>query len=142
MVSVGKDFVVAIRSDGVVHAWGGQNEHGQLNVPSNLASVKQVSAGDGFVLVVQDDGTVRGWGRNDSGQLTIPPGLTDVISVAAGSGFAYALKADGTLVCWGKNSTGQLLVPHDIQVKGAKAVSCSGNKIAIIGTDDTVVTMN
>lgn len=142
MVSVAKDFVVVIRSDGKVNAWGGRNEHGQLNVPLDLGPVKQVSAGDGFVLAVQEDGTVRGWGRNDAGQLNIPQGLTDVLCVSAGSGFAYALKTDGTLVCWGTNSTGQLLVPDDVQVKGVKAVSCAGNKIAIVASDESVTTMN
>lgn len=141
MVSVAKDFVVVIRSDGAVHAWGA-NDHGQLNVPVDLGPVKQVSAGDGFVLAVQEDGTVRGWGKNDCGQTTIPAGLTNVISVSAGSGFAYALKDDGTLVCWGTNSTGQLLVPEDVVVKGAKAVSCAGNKIGIVASDLSVTTMN
>lgn len=142
MVSVAKDFVVVIRSDGLVHAWGGANEYGQLNVPSNLGPVKQISAGDGFVLAVKEDGTVRGWGRNDVGQLAIPANLTDVLCVSAGSGFAYALKSDGSLVCWGTNATGQLLVPEDIRQKGVKAISCAGNKIGIVASDTSVTTMN
>ena len=141
MVSVAKDFVVVIRSDGVVHAWGA-NDHGQLNVPVDLGPVKQVSAGDGFVLAVQEDGTVRGWGKNECGQVTIPEGLANVLCVSAGSGFAYALKEDGTLVCWGTNSTGQLLVPGDVETKGVKAVSCAGNKVAIVASDLSVTTMN
>lgn len=142
MVSVAKDFVVVIRSDGIVHAWGGANEYGQLNVPNNLGTVKQISAGDGFVLAVKEDGTVRGWGRNDKGQLNIPADLTDVISVAAGSGFAYALRSDGSLVCWGTNSTGQLLVPENVRQKGVKAISCAGNKVGMIASDMSVTTMN
>ncbi len=132
---------MVIRSDGAVHAWG-SNTHGQLDVPQDLGSCKQISAGNGFVLAVRDDGTVRGWGRNDSGQLNIPSGLTDVVSVAAGDGFAYALRSNGTLTCWGTNSTGQLLVPADVQRKGVKAISCAGNKIGIVADDTSVTTLN
>jgi alpha-tubulin suppressor-like RCC1 family protein len=141
MVSVASDFIVVIRSDGVVHAWGA-NDYGQLNVPDDLGPVKQISAGDGFVLAVREDGTVRGWGRNDKNQLAIPTGLTDVVCVSAGSGFAYALRSDGSLACWGTNSAGALLIPEDVQQKGVKAVSCAGNKIAFVASDTSVTTMN
>jgi alpha-tubulin suppressor-like RCC1 family protein len=44
MVSVGSDFVAVIRGDGIVHAWGGSNTFGQLNVPIDLGLVTQISA--------------------------------------------------------------------------------------------------
>lgn len=142
MVSVCNECVAVIRSDGILHVWGGSNEFGEHNVPVDLGAVIQVSMGEGFVVAVREDGTVRGWGKNDCGQCTPPDGLTNVVAVAAGRGFVYALKDDGSLVYWGSTAGGQLLVPEDVQSKGVKAVACSGAKIVFLSSDTSLTTMN
>lgn len=137
MVSVCNEVVAVIRTDGVVHVWGGTNQYGEQNVPTDLRPVVQVSVGDGFVLAVQDDGTVRGWGRNDRGQTTPPEGLSNVVAVSAGRGYAFAVKEDGTLVGWGADVR---TVPDDVQIKGVKAVACSGAKVVFLAPDASVTT--
>lgn len=128
---------LALRSDGVVLAWG-QGEWGQLGngsfasdsrTPSpvnGLADVIAISAGSQYSLAVRADGTVWAWGRNTHGAFgdgtTVSraapvqvEGLSDVIDVAAGGYFAFpsyahslALRADGTVWSWGANESGQL----------------------------------
>lgn len=72
MVAAGEDHTLALKGDGRVWAWGG-NEHGQL--------------GDG--------------GREDTTLPVMIPGLTDITAVAAGHGHSVALEKNGTVWFWG-----------------------------------------
>jgi hypothetical protein len=109
---------LAIKADGSVVAWGGNNVSGPLNVPANLGVVKSIAAGGtgatglrGFSVVVKQDGTVVAWGSNSYGQCSVPTGLADVVSVAAGIAHTLAIKSDGTLVAWGQNAGTNLIAP-------------------------------
>jgi len=81
-VSAGDGFVLALRSDGTVVAWGGFNEYGQL--------------GNGTISRIPHPEPAR------------VLGLTDAVAVAAGAGHAVALTADGSARSWGNNHEGQL----------------------------------
>lgn len=131
MIAVGNDFIVCCLSDGMLRAWGGNNEHGQLNIPDSVENVKHLSAGNGFVIATKEDGTVIGWGRNDKGQITIPENLTNVSYTVCGDDFVYAVKSDGSLVCWGPSTYAQLIVPEDVQQKGVKQISIQNTTVAI-----------
>jgi alpha-tubulin suppressor-like RCC1 family protein len=129
-VAAGGDFALAVKSDGTVWAWGG-NEYGQLgdgsldtsSVPvqvPGLSGVTQVTAGHDTGYALRSDGTVWAWGISQDGQLgtavtgTSSPvpvqvaGLTGITQIAAGAYFSLALRSDGTVWAWGDNFNGEL----------------------------------
>jgi hypothetical protein len=59
----------ALDDDGVV-CWG-DNSMGQLNVPSNLKNVSQISVGGGGTCVIEEEG-VKCWGNSSTGQFNVP----------------------------------------------------------------------
>ena len=78
--SAGKDFSVAVKSDGTVWTWG-LNTCGQL--------------GDGTII-------------NKSSPVTVAGGGTTWFEVASGCAHVLAKKTDGSLWSWGQNNFGQL----------------------------------
>jgi len=85
MIAAGQQFVLALRSDGSVWAWG-KNSTGQLgdNTTSQRASPIQVknTAGTGF--------------------------LGGITAVAAGGFHSLAVSTTGAAFAWGKNANGQV----------------------------------
>lgn len=78
-VAVGELHTLAIDSDGVLWAWG-YNQNGQLgdgtmvdkNVPVKVGSSKDwvsISAGKSHSMAINKTGVMFGWGRNFNGQL-------------------------------------------------------------------------
>ena len=124
-VAAGGDFTVALKTDGTLWAWGG-NDYGQLGngtVVSTaqpvqvLDQVTAVSAGDYHVAAIRADGTLWTWGDNLYGQLgdgtrdsvSAPHQvLADVRFAVMGDYHAAAIATDGTLYTWGSNLDGQL----------------------------------
>ena len=140
------DFSLAVRSDGVVFAWGYNND-GELGLgntnpgpmsPTQIptfSGVLEVSAGVSFAVALKKDGTVWAWGFNGHGQLgkgdNFPsssplqvPGISNIVHVSAGASHVLALRSDGAVFAWGFNGFGQIgnggtidsLVP--VQVSG------------------------
>lgn len=146
--SAGADFTVALKADGTLWTWGG-NDEGQLGTGTTegsatpvqvLDQVTAVVAGDYHVAAIRTDGTLWMWGSNIDGQLgtgqatevlqTQPvqvPLNGAVLAVAAGTGHTVAILEDGSLWVWGRNDQGQLgldpdtaaLVPQPTQVTEA-----------------------
>ncbi len=124
-VAAGGDFTVALKTDGTLWAWGG-NDYGQLGNGTVVSAaqpvqvldqVTAVSAGDYHVAAIRDDGTLWTWGDNLYGQLgdgtrdsmSAPHQvLTDVRFAVMGDYHAAAISTDGTLYTWGSNLDGQL----------------------------------
>jgi alpha-tubulin suppressor-like RCC1 family protein len=123
-IAAGRDFALALRSDGIVFAWG-TDRFGQLNVapaaavtrPVNSIAagsrITQISAGGGHMLALRSDGTVLGWGFNVRGQLgngiqtqvSGPVQVTNLggaTQVAAGTVASYAVRT--MLVLAGQSS--------------------------------------
>ncbi|MCL2608853.1 MAG: hypothetical protein FWD94_02990, partial [Treponema sp.] len=130
-VSAGANHSLAVRSDGSLWSWGG-NENGQLgngSTGTNNAKPervgtdtdwKRVSAGGGFSLAIRQDGSLWAWGNRANGRLgtgsavgtqPVPERVGsdgDWYSVSAGSDHVLAVKNDGSLWTWGGNGSGQL----------------------------------
>jgi hypothetical protein len=109
-IAAGAAHSLALKSDGIVIAWG-WNSSGQITVPPGLANVVAIAAGAAHSLALKSDGTVVGWGDNTCGQIKVPSGLNNVVAIAAGGYHSLALKSDGTVVGWGDNTFGQTNVP-------------------------------
>lgn len=127
-------FVVALREDGTVKAWGLCGQWKLDEVPAGsratdrdyrvpfpvtitgLSGVKAVSAGGGYALALMNDGTVKAWGSNKHGYLgdevidfSATPisiaGLNNVVAVSATDDYALALLRDGTVRVWGNGGS-------------------------------------
>ena len=133
-VSAGNGFVLAIRSNGTLYAWG-DNASGQLGDVSVVsksspvlvsgpagASWAAIAAGSSHSLGITTTGQIYGWGENFYGQVgnnntsnvSSPVALAGAGSisswtmVAAGTIQSFAITIAGTLYAWGYNSGGAL----------------------------------
>jgi uncharacterized delta-60 repeat protein len=104
ILAAGANHTCAIKADGTLACWGGENGKGQTNAPAGTFS--SVSAGANHTCAIKADGTLACWGQNSEGVTDAPAGTFS--SVAAGGGHTCAIKTVGTLACWGTNSSGQL----------------------------------
>ena len=160
--SAGADFTVALKADGTLWTWGG-NDEGQLGTGTTegsatpvqvLDQVTAVVAGDYHVAALRTDGTLWTWGDNLYGQLgdgtytsrsTPAQVMEGVTTVAAGVGATAAIRTDSTLWTWGDNLFGQLgdgtqdsrPTPQQI-LTDVSAVNLGGYHAAAIRTDGTL----
>ena len=129
-VSVGLTATGAIKTDGTLWMWGGNNKLlGTGDTLSRTSPVttagggtnwKQISVNMNHASAIKTDGTLWTWGANWYGILgegtqtsrlspgTTAGGGTDWSQVSCGRYHTAAVKTDGTLWTWGNNSTGQL----------------------------------
>ena len=130
-VSCGVNHTAAIKTDGTLWVWGGNNF---LPLGTNDSTIrftpvttfaggtnwKQVTANWFHTAAIKTDGTLWTWGRNYSGELgtngdgskatpvTTFAGGTNWKQVASGYGRVSAIKTDGTLWTWGQGAYGAL----------------------------------
>jgi hypothetical protein len=133
-VEAGEGHSVALKRDGSVAAWGG-NEDGQAAVPVALAAVAAIAAGSRHNLALKNDGTVVAWGANEYGQASVPPGLGDVVAIAAGGYHSLALKSDGSVVGWGWNDAATVPTGAERVI----AISAGGFHSLALKSDGSVV---
>jgi hypothetical protein len=99
-IAAGEEYTVALKNDGSVVAWGG-NDYGQTNVPIQAQSgVTAIAAGRRHTVALKNDGSVVSWGNLTNVQLGAQSGVT---AIAAG---------DFTMVLFG----GGLVMPEYLQV--------------------------
>ena len=124
-IAAGLSHSLAIREDGSLWAWGG-NDAGQLGDGTTtdrhspvhiMDDVVSVTAGHNYTLAIRQDGSLWAWGRNNQGQLGNGTTIDNhypvhvmygVASVTAGHYHTSALRQDGSLWAWGQNWAGQL----------------------------------
>jgi len=124
-VSAMQGACLAIKTNGTLWAWGGNNS-GQLgqNTPTYYSSPIQipgtnwsdVQAGNQSAIALKTDGTLYSWGEGSGGTLGINsiaetksptqiPGTT-WSKIRVGWHISVALKTDGTLWAWGSGFSG------------------------------------
>jgi len=134
-VSAGHRTMAAIRSDGLLFAWG-NNSYGQLGQGNTISRNSPVSVGsDSWSMVdvsksfyraqhitaIRSDGLLFTWGRNDVGQLgdgtsgnannkssPVQIGSSSWTSVSAGPLHTSAITVDNRLFTWGSGANGRL----------------------------------
>ena len=133
-VSAGKNYSMALASDGTVWAWG-DNSMGQLGLRSNAAqvntptkltliNVNAVSAGKDHTLFAMFDGTVYATGSNAYGKLGVDTesvpvgsystapvfvnGLASIVDVSAGEDHSLVLSRAARVYTWGYAADGRL----------------------------------
>lgn len=128
-VSGGKQFFMAIKTDGTLWGWGDNNPSPKLGLndlsnrssPTQVGSLtnwSQVSADQLHATAIKTDGTIWSWGANSSAQLGVGDtlnrsspvqigALTSWTKIKAGNNNTMALKNDGGLYFAGRNVDGQ-----------------------------------
>ena len=110
-VSVSSTHLLALRADGSVAAFGGDNLYGERRVPSGVVGAVEVAAGEFFSAALLANGQVVVWGSDGLGVVSVPVQATNVISLKAGASHLVALRSDGTVVAWGNPADGRTTVP-------------------------------
>lgn len=113
-IAAGDYHGLALRSDGTVVGWGGNNigqAIGSVSTNSDRASgvvtidgqvlrnVVAIAAGGNHSLALCRDGTVIGWGSH-----VVPTGLSNIAAIATGYNYSMGVKRDGTVLLLGGGS--------------------------------------
>ena len=133
-VAAGWDHALALKSDGTVVAWDG-NQYGESTVPDGLSGVVSIAAGQDHSIALKSDGTVVAWGRNNLGQCTVPSSVTNVVAIASGDYESYALKKDGSVVYWGSFGSNQVVTSGS----GVIAISAGAGHLLMLKSDGSLV---
>jgi hypothetical protein len=100
-VAAGWAHSLALRADGTVVAWGGNN-FGQTNVPESLRGVVAIVAGSWCSIAVRPNGTVAAWGLTSLPEHHFQVSeLDNCATISAGALSGLGLRRDGGLVGWG-----------------------------------------
>ncbi len=128
-IAAGANHSLALKSDGSLWAWGG-NDSGQLGNGTTTNNSSPLRIDDGYTSIsagyaqsfgVKTDNTNTqtywGWGNNQQGQYGEGTTLSNLQPleinnnysvIAAGISHTLAIHADGSLWSWGRNGYGQL----------------------------------
>jgi hypothetical protein len=127
---------LALKSDGSVVGWGGNN-FGEATPPANLGDVVALAAGTNHSLALKSDGTVDTWGFAGPGLNRVPVGLNGIVAIATGFWHSLALKSDGIVVGWGDNSAGQVSIPANLS--GVVGIAAGDYHSLALKSDGTVI---
>jgi len=128
-IAGGFAFSLALNAEGIIHAWGRNNE-GQLGTGMGLAvdmyameslpcpvegdldgrKVVRIAAGSTHAAAVTDHGELFTWGMNTTHQPKLETTLlhAKIVDVACGKNYTLALDSEGRLYSMGKGKTGVL----------------------------------
>lgn len=166
-ISGGNEFVIALKSDGSVWAWGenkgrlGDGEYFDRGTPKpvpGLTKIISIAAGFHHAVALHENGTLYAWGMNDYGKLgdgtttsrSVPvpvAGISGVTQISAGLDHTVALTENDTVYTWGRNNMGQLgngnttnlSTPSLLTSIGfVKSIEAGRNHTVAVKTDGTV----
>ena len=125
-IDSGRDFSLALKSDGVVFAWG-KNEKGQCGTGSGLSvemyamepmpvpiegmlegrHVVKISAGHSHAAAITDKGELFVWGMNIHHQPELVTELVQkkIVDVKCGRDYTIAIDDDGKIYSYGKKTS-------------------------------------
>lgn len=132
-VNAGKDFSLALKTDGTLWSWGqadfgggktGHNDTVDRSSPTQIGALTtwaSISAGERTSAAVKTDGTFWIWGNQNFGRLgnnvSVNSGISSPVQLGSltnwekpsfcGEG-SFAIKTDGTLWGWGLNTKGRI----------------------------------
>jgi alpha-tubulin suppressor-like RCC1 family protein len=125
-VSAGAEFVIALKNNGTLWAWGynfdgqmGNNSTTTITAPTQIGSDTNwvaLSAGYHHSMGLKSDSTLWTWGSNQHGQLgrtgntriPIQVGTDKWLDFSAGGLHSLGIREDSTLWAWGRNQYSQL----------------------------------
>ncbi|HYG36134.1 MAG TPA: immunoglobulin domain-containing protein, partial [Clostridia bacterium] len=115
-----------------LYAWGNPNK-----VPTNVTSIKSISAGGGHSLALRGDGQIVAWGYASYGETNVPANLVNVAAVSAGRDHNLVLHSNGTVSVWGSSEWGQKYIPPE--VRDVAAISAGYYHSLALRSNGTVV---
>jgi hypothetical protein len=144
-LAVGDTHCLALRADGTVVAWGGDEFNaGATNVPAGLTNVVSVAAGSTHSLALRRDGSLAAWGQIylNNTNISVPPQATNVAALALGPGaqHAFVLKADGTVFDWGGGYYESYMTNIPAMARDIVAVASGATYCLALRADGSVVT--
>lgn len=120
-VANGDGFIVALRQDRSLTAWGSDTD-GVRTVPSGNWYAA-CAAGPRHAAAITTDGYLYMWGNASDGKTTAP----DLVAgerwsrIACGTRHTVGLLTTGAVRAWGSNATGQTSVPNGLMASGIAA---------------------
>ncbi len=121
-----------IAQNNTVVTWG-NNIFNKLDIPADLDSIIEITAGMNHSLALKSNGTVVAWGRNHNGQTNVPPDLDSVIAIEAGLNYSLALKNNSTVIVWGHNP-----INTPTNIDSVRAISSRLMHVLVLKMDSTV----
>jgi alpha-tubulin suppressor-like RCC1 family protein len=139
-ITGGGGFAVALREGAIPQSWGWSAIGSKM--PTNITTLKTISAGVQHVIALNENGAAVGWGVPLSPfetAVTNTSGLPTLSAVSAGSGHNLGLLLNGTVRQWGDSSSLYFIGAVPAGLSNVKAVAAGDNFNVVLLSNSTVV---
>ncbi|MDO9184296.1 MAG: RCC1 domain-containing protein [Bacteriovorax sp.] len=113
LLSVGYEHACAVSSNEKIKCWG-NNEYGELNPPSGLSNITEISLGMNNSCVIASNRLVC-WGMSIEGTTNFPSDITNPKNLTSGW-WHHCVQSDDGIKCWGYPYK-DFVIPDDISIK-------------------------
>ncbi len=139
-VAAGKEFGIALRSNGSIIGWGRSHSFNEFNFPGWQSDIRQVAVGGRMTIVKKSDNTYAYWGENPiawNWSPILPSNVHSAVRVYAGYFNHAYLNSNGSLTIFGNNQYNQRSVPS--YVSNVVDVSIGERHVSVLMANGTVV---